>query len=302
MDLTTPNKTDFSKLTRKPNLGSYTDYRTYLNDYYQFRRTTDPSKFRPYSYAHFSAAANIKSPNYLKLIIDGKRNLSKEMVKKFATALNLAKKDSLEFEALVNYCQAKDPLERNNHLKTLSEIRIEERIHVGEIDQKSVDEAPSWLSWVLLSLCDQKNVDLTVDNIKKSIKRNLSPQQIEKSLKQLLDNDEIEFDHESKTYSKKLNTNHDAQKIPPEMVRKLQSELIYLGSESLFQDQPEDREFGTVSLCLTKKEFDELKFELRHLRKKIYKDNLINREDSKGDQVFQLNIQLFPLTESIETN
>jgi uncharacterized protein (TIGR02147 family) len=302
MDLTAPNETEFIKESLKPKLSAYTDYREYLNDFLKFKQSLDNSRLRPYSYAHFSAAANIKSPNYLKLIIESKRNLSPSMTKKFSTALNHSKKEADEFTTLVSYCQSKEPLDRNHHLKKLSEIRMEKRINIGELDKKSIEDAPSWLSWVLLSICDQKNVNLNVDEIQKVIKRNLSPQQIKKSFSQLQENKDVIFNEESQNYEKKLSTNQQNSSIPIEMVRKLQTELIYLGLESLFQDKPEEREFGTVSLCLTKKEFDELKFELRHLRKKIYKDNLIQRESTKGEQVYQLNLQLFPLTKKVDAN
>jgi hypothetical protein len=62
-----------------PKLGAYTDYRIFLRDFYEFKRAQTKSSLRPYSYATFAASADIKSPNYLKLIIDGQRNLSREM-------------------------------------------------------------------------------------------------------------------------------------------------------------------------------------------------------------------------------
>ena len=63
-----------------PVLAAYADYRHYLSDFYKYKVKTSSSVIRPYSYATFSAAADIKSPNYLKLIIEGKRNLSDAMV------------------------------------------------------------------------------------------------------------------------------------------------------------------------------------------------------------------------------
>jgi uncharacterized protein (TIGR02147 family) len=88
--------------------------------------------------------------------------------------------------------------------------------------------------------------------------------------------------------------------IPVALVRKLQSQLMYLGLESLFQDSPADREFGSLTLSLTKAEFDELKFKLRQMRKQINKDNSIKRMSERGDRVYQLNLQLFPVTDQVK--
>ena len=96
----------------RPKLSAYTDFRVYLRDYYNYKRRLTKKDFRPYSYGTFAAAADIKSPNYLKLIIDGERNLSSDMTRKFARALGLAKEEADEFHALVDYGQAQaEPLE-----------------------------------------------------------------------------------------------------------------------------------------------------------------------------------------------
>ena len=87
-----------------------------------------------------------------------------------------------------------------------------------------------------------------------------------------------------------------AEDVPVALVRKLQAELMYLGLESLFQDAPTEREFGSSTLALTKQEFEELRFQLRKLRKEAQKNIGVKRLTSKGERVYQLNLQLFPIT------
>ena len=89
----TPNANDLSR----PSLMAYTDFRVYLRDFYEYKRRLTSKDLRPYSYATFAAAADIKSPNYLKLIIDGERNLSSDMTRKFARAMGLSKKKRTNF-------------------------------------------------------------------------------------------------------------------------------------------------------------------------------------------------------------
>ena len=84
--------------------------------------------------------------------------------------------------------------------------------------------------------------------------------------------------------------------IPSALVRKLQMQLMYLGLESLYQDSATEREFGALTLSLTEKEFEEIKFKLRQLRKSLHKDNSIARMAQKGERVYQLNLQLFPVS------
>lgn len=281
-----------------PSLSAYTDYRVFLKDFYEFKRRATKGDLRPYSYATFAAAADIKSPNYLKLIIEGQRNLSADMAKKFARALGLDKNDSEEFLALVDYSQALDPLERNRFLKTLSDIRVKQQLKSGEIKAETWEKVPSWVSWVLYAMADQKGVRAEKsEELAALMRRNVKLDDLRKSLDRLLSSGEL-IKQESGELTKGRELMIGSENIPVALVRKLQAELIYLGLESLFQDQPQDREFGAMTVSLTEAEFEQLKFELRQLRKRWTKDISVARKQVKGDRVFQLNIQLFPVTRS----
>ena len=126
-----------------PDLSSYLDYRQYLHDYYDYRVTSSNGDLRPYNYSNFAAAADIRSPNYLKMIIQGERNLSEEMIPKFSKALQHNKEQFEEFKLLVLMNQAKDAAERNQHLRQISELRLQRKLRIGEIDKKIWDSVPN---------------------------------------------------------------------------------------------------------------------------------------------------------------
>lgn len=283
-------------LSRPPVLQAYTDFRAYLKDFYQHKVQIHTSRRGGYTYKVFSAAADIKSPNYLKLVIDGERNLSPKTIKKFAKALNLAKQDAQEFELLVLYGQSLDPLERNSHLRRLNEFRMKNRVRSGEVSAASMLSSPNWASWVLYALVDHKDADFSLAGLKKLLRGRIKDAELEKALDHLLKNGSLVQDAQTGIITKGLVIPSAPDDIPTEVIRRLQAELIYLGMESLLNDKANEREFGSLSICLTEAEFEKIKFELRHLRKRIYKDSLMQREKSKGDRVYQLNIQLFPIT------
>jgi uncharacterized protein (TIGR02147 family) len=277
-------------------LSAYTDFRKYLKDFYQLKLAETKSSLRPYSYAQFSVAADIKSPAYLKLIIDGQRNLSMSMIFKFAKALGFSKEETEEFRLLVLYGQAKDPLERNRHLKEIAELRVNNQLKTGELPSDIWEKVPGWVAWVLYAMADQKDVEFSPHVLRALMRNKPSLEEVKKSLTRLLDSGELEKDPQTGEVTKARELMAGVESVPVALVRKLQAELIYLGLESLFQDSPLDREFGALTFALTEEEFEHLKFELRHLRKRLFKDFAVNRKAVKGDRVFQLNIQLFPVT------
>jgi len=284
----------------QPVLGAYTDYRLYLKDFYEFKRESGAVGLRKYTYAHFSAAADIKSPNYLKLIIEGQRNLSDEMVLKFAKALRLDREDTTEFLALVRYNQAIEPLERNRYLKELSEFRAKRALADGSIAPEAWNKVPTWLGWVLYAMADQENVQFSLDQLKQLFRSRVDAADLKLALQKLLDSGELQLDPETGEVKKPRELVESPQDLPVSLIRNLQAELIYLGIESLFRDSPKEREFGSLTLALTPNEFEQLRFELRQLRKKFHKDISVKRKLSKGERVYQMNIQLFPVTDAVQ--
>jgi len=283
-----------------PHISGYTDYRVYLSDVYESRVKASSGKLRPYSYSDFSAAADIKSPNYLKLIIEGKRNLSMDMCKKFARALKLSKQGTKEFELLVSYNQEKDPLLRNGHLKELSEYRARRAVVDGSMTAESYNQVSNWLVWVLYAMVDQEGVRFDPASLRSALRGHVNESQIIDALKNLTDTGRITIDEISKFAMKNKALMSDAEKIPAELVRKIQSELIYLGLEALHRYGPKEREVSGVTLSMTEKEYEALRFDLRKLRKQVQTDIGVNREQSQGERVYQFNVQLFPVTDKVE--
>jgi len=287
-------------MQQAPNVTEYMDYRKYLADFYAFRREQTKKDLRPYNYQMFSAAANIKSPQYLRLIIDGKRNLSDDMIGKFSKALHLNREHTEELKSLVHYTQATDPSERNRFLKDLMEKRVSQKIKSGEIDSKAFEKIPGWVAWILYSMTDVKGVNFEISQLKQLLGEKATQDEIQEALNKLLESGQLVRDPETQEIKKSRPLMENADNIPVALVRKLQAELQYLGMESLFQDDPTDREFGTVTLSMTEKEFEEIKFKLRQMRKQMTKDNSIARSQSAGERIYQLNIQLFPVTKKLE--
>ncbi len=278
----------------KPVLSTYTNYRDYLRDVFEYRRKRTEGQLRPYSYSDFSAAADIRSPNYLKMIIQGDRNMSLDMCKKFGRALRFDKTEQAEFEALVFYGQEKDPLQRNKYLKQLSEIRSQNALASGAIDAETWEKVPGWLSWVLYALIDQEGVNFTSENLKNLLRHRVTDKQINEALNKLTEAGDIEI-VDGKA-SKKSHMISGAEKIPTALVRKLQAELIYLGLESLYKDEPTEREISGFTMAMTEDEYNWVRHELRKVRKDIQTKLMMAREKNQGQKVYQVNIQLFPLS------
>lgn len=276
-----------------PVLASYIDYRVYLADFLKYKRSQKLG-IRKYSPSDFAAAADLKSPQYLKLVIERQRNLSEDGVQKFCKALGLNKEDSTEFLYLVFYNQATQPKERYNYLQKLSEHRA-----------KSVEgiKTPHWLKVILYSICEGMGGEYTVDQFKALLGDKCKMNELQDCLVELVKDKAIILSASSDgkvVYKKSPGQNTLSNDIPLDVIKKIQSDLLLLALESLFSDSPKDRDLGSFSMALTAQEFEETKFEIRKFRKSLLKNLLMKREKSPGDRVYQVQFQIFPVTNELE--
>lgn len=282
-------------MNQKPEISNYLNYRDYLKDFLKFKRTQKMG-IRKYSYSDFAAAADLKSPQYLKLVIESKRNLSDDGIEKFAKALGLSKKESEHFSYLVRYNQATEPQERYQHLQKLSYLRSE---HTQEL------KSPHWLKVIVYSICDGIGGAYTLNDFKKLLKDRCKTQALQKCLNEMVEEKAlIRLDGgptQADMFQKAPGQNTLSNDIPLDIIKQIQSDLLFLGLESLFIDDPNKRDLGSFSIALTKSEFENVKFEIRKFRKALLKNLLIQREQGPGEQVYQVQFQVFPVTHSAQS-
>src|SRR6185436_18708226 len=79
-----------------PNIFAYLNYRDFLRDFYQEQKAKNPV----FSYQYFANRAGFKSKSFLKLVIDGRKNLTGSSLEKMAQAMKLSPKAFSYFEDL----------------------------------------------------------------------------------------------------------------------------------------------------------------------------------------------------------
>src|SRR3954469_6473209 len=109
----------------KPKVFEYSNYRSFLRDLYEFEKAAH----RKFSFRYFSKQAGFSSPNFLKLVIEGKRNLSIESIARFAKALKLNKEEATFFRALVLFNQASTTEERGMWVQEILKSRLYRKLH-----------------------------------------------------------------------------------------------------------------------------------------------------------------------------
>ncbi len=115
---------------------SFKNYRDYLLHYYEASKEQVSS----FSYRSFAAKAKLSSPNYLKLVINGDRNLTSENTFKLCRALELTLDESQYFEALVLMNQSKTEEEQVFRLRTVQQLRKNRKLNIEQLNSSNIME------------------------------------------------------------------------------------------------------------------------------------------------------------------
>ncbi len=129
----------------EPNLFAYEDYRKYLADWLVWKQASGK-----YSMRAFAKRSGFGAPNILRLVIDGKRNLSARSIGKFATELKLDESSRAYFETLVCMNQADTMTERMSHYQRL--VRHPMRRKAAPLEQAKLRFLRHWLAPIIYEM------------------------------------------------------------------------------------------------------------------------------------------------------
>ena len=269
----------------------YQHYREYLKDYYLGQKKQGTG----FTYARFSALAGLKSPNYLKLVMDAQKNLTPENIVRFAKALKLTEHESDYFEALVHFNQGKKSMEREYYQERMK--RVKKRFLGGGAQERSLEEyefeaISNWIHHAILILTGVKGFRESPKWIRERLFNLVSEPEISSILERL-----VELKFLARNDEGRLVQTHRQFKTKPEL-RRLSARLFYEGlmtraANALKLTEPDDRERGVYFVGLSPKQIPELKKRVREFLKTLNEWAL---ENQAPHQVYALSFMGFPLS------
>jgi uncharacterized protein (TIGR02147 family) len=262
----------------------FLNYRKYLDKYYKVRK---PHGF---SYRTFSRRAGIASPNYLKLVIQGKRNLTPYMAERFAEACKLKGESAEYFVHLVTFNQAKTLTERDDAFSKLKRYR-----RYRSAQRLELAHAAYFSTWYLPAIREIAARDDFCEDpkwIAEQLWPSIKPSQASIALDTLLKLGLLERNEKGHIVQGNpiLSTGPETHNMH---VANYHRAMMSRASESIDEIPASQRDITSLIFCLNKNGVREIKERIREFRHQI-----IERAEGEQEpyQVLQLNIQLFPLS------
>lgn len=275
---------------KKASLFHYEDYRKFLRDWYKKAKASRAS----FSFRTFSQRAGFRSTNFFKLVMDGDRNLTEESLPNFMKGLRLNKQEQEFFRNLVFFNQAKTHEQRDFYYQRL--LRSRKYNQLKPIEKSQYDFYSTWYHPVIRELAISKDFDGAPKWIAEQISPSITVAQVEKSIELLERLGFIE-----KAGPKKWRQSSPLISTGPEVTSLIlmnyHHNLLDLTKEILTNVPADKRDVSAMTLGIVKDRLPTLKKKIQEFRKEVLKFVAL---DTHPDTVVQLNVQMYPMTQSKE--
>lgn len=268
----------------------YQDYREYLGAYYTEQKATTKS----FSYRSFSKKANINTSSFLYHVIQGKKNLTKNSIVNVSGAMGLNKEESDYFENLVFFNQAKTILEKTHYYSKL--IEIKRPVDIASIEKSRYEFYREWYHCVLreaVSFVDFKD-DYSV--LGKFLIPPISDKEAKSSVQLLEKLDFIRRDENGIYRQTDELINAKPSPIEALIGQKFQIKMTELAINAYDSTAIHERLGTSTTFSISEKTFNLIKLRTREFRREIME---LAKIDNDPEQVYQMNINLFPVSRSI---
>ncbi len=230
------------------------------------------------------------SPSLFKEAARGKRNLTQATIPCFIKGLGLSELDGRFFTALVHFTQSKTAAQKQEHLEQMRGLcqRVKEKI-------VPVDHYAYYSKWYHPAIRELACIVNWKENfalLGKLLNPPITALQTRESIKLLLDMGFL-IRNKDGTY----NQNHPAITTGSEVislaVRELNRQMAGLGEKAIQAFPPNERDVSSLVVGISAKSYAWIKQEIQEFKNRVIR---IANEEKESDVVYNLNVQLFPLS------
>lgn len=267
------------------NIFEYLDYREFLRDTYAYLKKNQ----RGFSYRWFAQKAGMSSPNFLKLVIDGRRNLTAQSTEKFSKALDLTTQQAAFFRHLVTFAQATTAAEKNVSYEHISQYR--QHRAVRRLERGMFEYLSHWYFPAIRELVGCVGFREDAKQIARSLRPRISVTQVRKALRVLLNLGLLVRNEQGELSlgDPLLSTGPEVRSLA---VGNFHRQMMDRASQATETVPPEKREISGVTIALSEDSFARIKARIQALRAEFLE---LSAQETAPTQVVQINFQAFPL-------
>ena len=266
----------------------YTDYRKYIQDYYDERK-----RCSAFTWRDFARAAGFSSAVYLKYVCEGKKNLGLGAAGSVANAMGLAGFENTYFVLMVSYAHAKGDAAKRAAFEERCALAHAHRVRV--LGNEEFDYFKSWKNPVLREMAPHMPGAKPLE-MAHACKQKISATEVSETLDFLVKANLLRKDKNGNYHQTEKSVSMGPVDAVPVAARDMQRQMGEFAIKSLNLPLSE-RDMSGLTLGLTRHAYEKIRKEIAEFRRRVVS---IATEEDKTEQVYRLNLQLFPMSERLD--
>jgi uncharacterized protein (TIGR02147 family) len=244
-----------------------------------------------FSHRYFARRAGFHSPNFLKNVMEGRKNLSKESVLRFARGLGLSARETEYFENMVFFDQS-ETTERKQHY--YQRMQLFSRSIVRQL--VSGDQSAYFSKWyhcVVRELVVIRNYQDDWVRLARDVRPALTPAVARKSVELLVELGLIRREPDGTYAQSARNLTLADSPAAVVWVRQHHRDSLHNAIAAIDEVPPGQRSATSVVMSISEETYRAIEAELQEFRNRV---SLIANTSAGADRVYQLAMQLFPVS------
>ena len=260
------------------------DYRAWMKARYEERKKAQPH----FSYRYMAAKIGMDAGQLVK-VLQGKLHLSPQRLPAVANLFGLDARESRFLEALLRFGRASGREEIEQRWEELQALK---GIDARELEKDQYDYYSTWLPTAVRGLLSLGEADQSIAGLRGRIHPHPDSEEVQKAVALLERLGLVNRDAVGRLVlcDKHIRTGSNWRE---RTVRRFQADTMRLATEALEGVPPRRRDISTLTLTLAEKDLPLLKERVAELRRDLVR---LAEESDPADAVYQVNVQVFPLT------
>jgi len=244
-----------------------------------------------FSYRMMAKLAGSSSPNFLQLLRDRKLNISDSAVSSLSRNLKLNRKEEEYFEIIVKFDHSKTSEEKDRYFQRI--LRTRHNSVSCELREEQYEYFSHWYMPAVRELVTCESYPGDPSWIACRLIPQVSESKIRKAVQLLESFGLIRRDNEKSRWVQTDHVISTPSEVLSVALARYTRDIFQLGTESVDRFESSERDLRGITIGIPESAFPELKERMEAFWRELM---AFGRAQGKVDRVYQINLQLFPLS------
>jgi len=268
-----------------PNVYQYTDYREYLKTYFAEQKANGSG----FSHRSLCRRLGLTSPNFILMVMQGKRNLTRPLAFRISSQAGHDKKESEYFACMVDFARAKTTMEKDRCFKRLMVLR--KTVDVEKIEEHQYEYYTNWYNLAVRELVTYPDFKGDYHWLAKKVRPQITPGQAKRSVELLTRLGLIKKN--GKGFARSSALISTGPQVSSLAVANFHRTMAQQAAAAIDTVPKNERDMSSCTINISQKGFEQVKEAVAECEKKIM---VIAGADTPADRVYQVNFHLFPVS------